>query len=80
MIAAIHKRLDALEEISSDMKEIKEWIATVVRMTLIIERVGDFMIKWAWRFVKFFSAVGAVWAMMKLGTVEVFNWIRSWVR
>lgn len=80
VIVAIHDRLTTLESLSADMKEIKEWIATVVRMTLIIETVSDFIMKWIWRFVKFFAAVGSVWAIFKLGTTEALSYLRSFIK
>lgn len=67
VITKIHERLDKLEELSADMKEIKEWIATVVRMTLLMEIVGDFLTKWAWRMGKLLVGFGVVWAALRLG-------------
>lgn len=70
-IAAIHDRLDTLESLSHDMREIKEWIATVVKVTRLFEIMGCFMTKWAVRLGKIIVAIAAVWAFIRHGIDEL---------
>lgn len=77
MISSIHDRLDKLEEISSDMKEIKEWIATVVKVTHMFEVAGCFMAKWSAIWLKIGGAIVVTYAAIKYGFVESFMWLRG---
>ena len=45
-IVAIHDRLDKLETIADDLREIKEWIDTVMIVTRFLEMAGCFISKW----------------------------------
>lgn len=76
-ITAIHDRLDKLEEISDDMKEIKEWIATVVKVTRFFEVAGCFLGRWAVIWLKFTAAIGFTWAAFKLGMGDILIWLRG---
>jgi len=74
---AIHMRLDALEELSNDMKEIKEWIATVVKVTRALEIIGGFITKWTLGMAKVSIACGVVWASIKLGGHEFVELLKA---
>ena len=80
VINAIHKRLDKLEEMQASLHRIEEWIATVVRMNMIIEVVGDFLMRWAKRVMWVGGGVVAIGAAFKYGTLEFFNYARSMFR
>lgn len=64
-IDKIHERLDNLESISETLHRIEEWISTVVKVTRILEVIGDFITRWGVRFGKLAAATAAVWLCIK---------------
>ncbi len=78
-IVAIHERLDKLEDISSDIQEIKEWIATVVKVTRGLEVIGCFMSRWAMVWLKITAAIAFTWAYVKYGVIEGGQWLRGFL-
>ncbi len=77
VIVAIHSRLDKLEDISGDLREIKEWIATVVKVTRGLEVVGCFMSRMVVVCVKVTAGVAILWAAVKFGMAEALAWVRG---
>lgn len=77
VIVAIHERLDKLEDISSDIAEIKEWIATVVKVTRMLEVIGCFCSRWAKIWLQVGAAVAITVATIKYGVVESIAWLRG---
>lgn len=64
-IDKIHERLNNLESISDTLHRIEEWISTVVKVTRMLEIIGDFITRWGVRFGKLAAATAAVWLCIK---------------
>ena len=78
VIIAIHERLDKLEDISATLARIEDWIATVTKVTRLLEIVGCFIEKWSIRFLKIGAVLGMVWASFKIGITDIKDFIR-WI-
>ena len=72
----IHLRLDKIEDLSNDFKEIKEWIATVVKVTQLLEILGCFMAKWAASLGLFAGAVASIYISIKTGIKDAIGLFR----
>lgn len=79
VIVSIHDRLDRLEDISDDLREIKEWIATVVKVTRMFEIAGNFAAKWAILFGKIAAGTAIGWAAFKYGAESTFSKLREFL-
>ncbi len=80
VIVAIHERLDKLEEIQASMHRIEEWIASVVRMNMIIEAFGDFIMRWSRRLIWIGGACVTAWVTLKFGVLEGLSFVRSFFK
>ena len=77
-IAGIHDRLDKLEDISSDIATIKEWMETCTKVFRGMEILGCFIGKWAVRFGKIGAGIAIGWASFKYGMQGVWDVIRGY--
>lgn len=77
IIVDIHTRLNKLEDISSDLAEIKEWIATVIKVTRGLEVIGCFTARWAVLFGKIGAGAAIGWAAFKYGAEGFFIKLRE---
>jgi hypothetical protein len=80
VIKAVHERLNRLEELSADMKEIKEWISTVVKVTHAFEALVKFFGSAAWLAAKVSAALFFVWMASKSSVVEALTTVRDFWR
>lgn len=80
IIDGIHNRLDTLEDLAADIREIKSWIDTVVKMTKVMEWLVTTGSKVAWACMKITLFFGVLWASLKISTTEFLDAARSLLR
>lgn len=78
--AAIHIRLDALENLAADMKWIKEQVESLFRVLKLCENITSFTARWAWVVTKIVAAIAVVVTAFKIGITEIFDIMKAALR
>lgn len=80
VIDAIHDRLDTLEELAEDIRQIKEWIATVVKVMKAMEFFGHTFSRIAVVIAKISFGCSLIWLSIQMGIHDLTTFVMNLLR